>query len=133
MSEEDMESLKNQVEDLQQQLQKQDKMASLGLLSAGIAHEIQNPLNFVINFSKMSVKLLDDLKDILDRPYDFIDSEKYFSWERFFTALLVDSTKDTYLVYQKNKLNPVYKQDANQKAIVKAANEAAGAEVLKEV
>ena len=62
--EEDISALKQQVEYLQQQLQKQDKMASLGLLSAGIAHEIQNPLNFVINFSKMSVKLLDDLQDI---------------------------------------------------------------------
>lgn len=75
MSEEDMESLKNQVEDLQRQLQKQDKMASLGLLSAGIAHEIQNPLNFVINFSKMSVKLLDDLKDILDDCADKLDAD----------------------------------------------------------
>jgi len=63
---EETENLKQQVVELQQQLQKQDKMASLGLLSAGIAHEIQNPLNFVINFSKMSVKLLDDLQDVLD-------------------------------------------------------------------
>ncbi len=35
-------------------------------MSAGIAHEIQNPLNFVINFSKMSRKLLEDLNDILE-------------------------------------------------------------------
>ena len=63
---EETENLKKQVEELQEQLHKQEKMASLGLLSAGIAHEIQNPLNFVINFSKMSVKLLDDLKDVLD-------------------------------------------------------------------
>ena len=64
--EEELQSLKDQVEYLQQQLHKQDKMASLGLLSAGIAHEIQNPLNFVINFSKMSVKLLEDLQDIVE-------------------------------------------------------------------
>ncbi len=55
-----------QIEHLQQQLHNQEKMASLGMLSAGIAHEIQNPLNFVINFSKMSEKLLDDLMDIVD-------------------------------------------------------------------
>jgi signal transduction histidine kinase len=64
--EEELQDLRNQVDYLQQQLHKQDKMASLGLLSAGIAHEIQNPLNFVINFSKMSVKLLEDLQDIVD-------------------------------------------------------------------
>ena len=75
MMEEDIESLKHKVEDLQQQLHRQDKMASLGLLSAGIAHEIQNPLNFVINFSKMSVKLLDDLKDILQDCADKLDED----------------------------------------------------------
>ena len=51
-----------QVNTLQQQLKEQEKLASLGMLSAGIAHEIQNPLNFVINFSKLSVKLVQDLE-----------------------------------------------------------------------
>jgi signal transduction histidine kinase len=57
--------MEKQVETLQQQLKQQEKLASLGLLTAGIAHEIQNPLNFVINFSKMSGKLLDDLEEIV--------------------------------------------------------------------
>lgn len=58
------------METLQQQLQQQEKLASLGMLSAGIAHEIQNPLNFVINFSKLSEKLLHDLTDIIDDNAD---------------------------------------------------------------
>ena len=54
-----------ELEILRKQLLEQQKFASLGKLSAGIAHEIQNPLNFVINFSKMSERLLADLKDII--------------------------------------------------------------------
>lgn len=50
---------------LQEQVKQQEKLASLGMLSAGIAHEIQNPLNFVINFSKMSDRLLKDLREIV--------------------------------------------------------------------
>ena len=57
-----------EIEQLRQQLQKQEKLASLGLLSAGIAHEIKNPLNFVINFSKMASELVDDFSDILQGP-----------------------------------------------------------------
>ena len=54
------------IDQLKKQLQQQEKLASLGILSAGIAHEIQNPLNFVINFSKMSNRLLSDLTAIVE-------------------------------------------------------------------
>ncbi|MBQ3753297.1 MAG: HAMP domain-containing histidine kinase [Prevotella sp.] len=67
--------MEKQVETLQQQLKQQEKLASLGMLSAGIAHEIQNPLNFVINFSKMSDKLLKDLTEIVEDNEDKLSAD----------------------------------------------------------
>jgi C4-dicarboxylate-specific signal transduction histidine kinase len=64
-----------QIEKLKEQLRKQEKLASLGVLSAGIAHEIQNPLNFVINFSKMSDKLLNDLTEIVEDNEDKLNAD----------------------------------------------------------
>jgi signal transduction histidine kinase len=67
--------MEQELEQLKEQLKKQEKLASLGLLSAGIAHEIQNPLNFVINFSKMSDKLLSDLTEIMEDNKDSLSDD----------------------------------------------------------
>ena len=56
-----------QLQAAQDRLVQTQKLASLGQLTAGIAHEIKNPLNFVNNFSSLSVELIDELQDVLGR------------------------------------------------------------------
>ena len=63
--------LNNSIETLkatQNQLIQSEKLANLGELTAGISHEIQNPLNFVNNFSELSIDLVKDLKFEIEKP-----------------------------------------------------------------
>jgi len=62
-----VDSTLNELQATQKQLIQSEKMASLGELTAGIAHEIQNPLNFVNNFSDVSNELLDEMKTELQK------------------------------------------------------------------
>lgn len=77
----------NRIDKLETQLKEQEKLASLGMLSAGIAHEIQNPLNFVINFSKMSKQLLSDLEDIMREDNRHIPPEEQQDLKDILTGL----------------------------------------------
>ena len=62
---EELERAYRDLQKFQDQLVTQEKLASLGALAAGIAHEIKNPLNFISNFSALSVELIGELREYL--------------------------------------------------------------------
>ena len=71
--------LEKVLEDLrvaQDQIVMREKLAALGELTAGVAHEIKNPLNFVKNFSEASEELMEELTEVLDESAEALDEEQ---------------------------------------------------------
>ena len=58
-----------------------------------------------------------ELDQMLADPASFVESREFFSWERFFEAVLVGETRGTYLSYAKRKLNPAYLQEREFSAV----------------
>ena len=63
---EQLESVLGELQKAQDQIVMREKLAALGELTAGVAHEIRNPLNFVKNFSELSIELIGELKEVLE-------------------------------------------------------------------
>lgn len=58
------------------------------------------------------------IADIVKNTEDYLESSEYYSWEQFYTKLLVSETKDSCLQYSKSKLNEVYLHPKEKKALL---------------
>lgn len=81
-----------ELESTQIQLVQKEKLASLGEITAGIAHEIQNPLNFVNNFAELSVELADELQEEFDKIEIVLKNKELF------VVLLHDLTQNQHRI-----------------------------------
>ena len=81
---------------MQNQIIVQEKLASLGSLTAGIAHEIRNPLNFVNNFSELSVELAQELLEEIQNQTERLDPTSSES----IAELLTDLSQNLQRIYQ---------------------------------
>ncbi|WP_373395776.1 GAF domain-containing sensor histidine kinase [Algoriphagus halophilus] len=103
LQKEDLEQTLNDLKKAQRQLVNSEKMASMGELASGIAHEIQNPLNFVNNFTEVSDEMIDELLEEYRKSSDSRD-------ESLFQELLSDV---------KSNLQKIRKHGLQADAIVK--------------
>ncbi len=77
----------------QEQLVVQEKLASLGAMTAGIAHEIKNPLNFVNNFADLSVELMDELREDITKHKAAIPDKDFENIEDLLDDLTANAKK----------------------------------------
>jgi len=90
---EELETTLQKLKATQAQIVVQEKLASLGALTAGIAHEIKNPLNFVNNFAELSVELTQELLEEIENQKDRLDSETREYIEEILSDLRQNSKK----------------------------------------
>jgi len=89
----ELEEKNQEIVKTQEQLIRQEKLASLGALTAGIAHEIKNPLNFVNNFSELSIELMQELREDLIAHKERFDGKTFSRIEDTLTDMEHNSKK----------------------------------------
>lgn len=95
----DLANLLQKLKATQAQIIAQEKLASLGALTAGIAHEIKNPLNFVNNFAELSVELTQELLEEIENQQDRLDSES----REYIEEILNDLKQNTKKINEHGK------------------------------
>ena len=93
------------------------EMEGILSLKKAINIGIYLPESFEWLLLKSDVLKKNEISEILENPSAYIESAEHFSWETFFTSLLVKESQNTYLEYKKSKLNPNYLQDKDFKQI----------------
>ena len=88
-----LEGTLQQLKEMQQQIIVQEKLASLGQLTAGIAHEIKNPLNFVINFAELSERQIKKINNSIDTMQERFNAEELDALQKSLTTTISNIQK----------------------------------------